>query len=776
MSGSAIVTNQGLLKIASASPEDQLTVTQIAVGDGANPLDPNATGLVNEVYRAASSDPIRSGEYLDTLIFELNIPPTVGGFTVREIGAFDSNGDMIAVGTLDEVVKPTDGLNYTPRIYIKLQNAAQVDVFYDNQGAIDHSGLRNRNAVGAHDDIYTRNFKSVTDLKNQIDATGNVIDLSALSGSKIHWRGYYQESDGGSNWGIVKTGDSTTLTDDGGSIFIIVDDAVNGVWVESNMKGKKINVRKFGATEGVNSSPRMQAAIDFIAQIYISDGKGAALYAPYGTYSLDSTINLNQPGSTLNVLGDGTRNTVFIATSEMNTMFELGTSNEFYGALVIKDLTFDGNLTTDVLIDAKESRYITIENCIFQNFLVYGLIISKWTIKVLNNFFYGKFNIGNSENSDAVGIFAGLVSGSTAALNDVTIELNTFHKCGVGVELGAGANDVLIRRNSFDSCTKTGIYGSKGGGNLAIKNNYFERCGKTLNGQESTSQLVYPTTGESLYGAIILHEQQGSEAFGYSKLVIDDSNTFRNCSGIATMSISNAFDLSIVDNDYDEAYNTQTFVRLFGEGQGFVTRTVKGIISGLDDNIDKFVTMDANSANPFENGYYSNLVIQPKARGESLTHNKLIKVNDFMKFKGASQGATEEPFGTSTKFTISSPIQYDNIVTFNFDEVDIRGRYIKVMFGAKSTTETSNGVIVTSIIDGVPSSTGDKYESVEAVAVDSAGFKYLRQAIFYVPKELTTSWGFRVLNKVNAPVEMVQFAVFDAAIDPQEQFVFKMQY
>jgi hypothetical protein len=128
-----------------------LTITDIAVGDGVNTLDPSATGLVNEVYRDTASTPIRSTTYADTLVFELNIPPTTGGFTTREIGAFDSDGDLIAVGTLDEVVKPVDGINLTVRINVKLSSSSDVDVFYDNAGAISHSGLRDRNAVDAHD-------------------------------------------------------------------------------------------------------------------------------------------------------------------------------------------------------------------------------------------------------------------------------------------------------------------------------------------------------------------------------------------------------------------------------------------------------------------------------------------------------------------------------------------------------------------------------------------------------------------------------------------------
>ena len=181
MSGSAILTNTGLLKIASASPLDQLTITDIAVGDGVNPLSPTATGLVNEVYRNTASTPIRSNLYPDTLVFELNIPPTTGGFTVREIGAFDSEGDLIAVGTLDAVTKPTDGINLTVRINVKLQNAAQVDVFYDNQGAIDHSGLRNRDT----DNVHTANAIEGLEFNTVAEAV-NYTKIDKLLGRRVY--------------------------------------------------------------------------------------------------------------------------------------------------------------------------------------------------------------------------------------------------------------------------------------------------------------------------------------------------------------------------------------------------------------------------------------------------------------------------------------------------------------------------------------------------------------------------------------------------------------
>ncbi len=599
------------------------------------------------------------------------------------------------------------------------------------------------------------------------DMTGASYLSKYVEDTLITWLDYREKNDGGGNTGLLKFG---AHTEDGGSIFSI--DA--NTYVEANLKGQKVNVRKFGAVGG-DGTVAIQRAINYIEEKYTTEFRGAILYFPEGLYDVTSTLTLSKPGSSLSWLGDGLRNSVLraVGTEPFDVLVTLGVDASFYGAFTMQGLTFDGNEKVDVLVDAKESRYITITDCEFKDFLTTGLIISKWTVKVINNYFYGYSELAATGETDTVCIYSGLVTGSTSALNDVTIEKNTFHKCGVGVELGAGANDVDIINNSFDVCVRVAVYGYAGGGKIAIKQNYFERCGKTLAATDTTNPVTYPTTGNPIHGVVILHELQGAESFGWKHLRIDDSNTFRNCSSKSTIALSNVFDMVVEGNDYDDAYPTDTFVHLFGECQGFVTRTVKGKISGEDANISKFVTIDANSANPFEEGYCSNLVIQPISKGSALSHNKLLVANDFMKFKSPSQVATETSFGTSTKFTVDSPIAYDNIISINFSDVDIRGRYIRVMAGARSTSETSNGVILTTIHDGINNSTGDKYESLSAEAVYSAGFKYLRGGLFYVPKELSTSWGLRVLNRQNAQMEMVQFAVFDAAVDPDVNHVFK---
>jgi hypothetical protein len=125
----------------------------------------------------------------------------------------------------------------------------------------------------------------------QIDAT--ILPV----GKKVSWQGYYAESDGGSNWGIVKTG---THTQDGGSIFTLAD----GKYVEANLKSQRISVKKFGAKDdGTESTTAIQTAVNF--------SEGRVVYFPRPdvkylmTSSLASPANTGEYAFTLKGAGSG---------------------------------------------------------------------------------------------------------------------------------------------------------------------------------------------------------------------------------------------------------------------------------------------------------------------------------------------------------------------------------------------------------------------------------------------------------------------------------------
>lgn len=154
----AIITDIGLTKLATATPLAPLEITHVAFGDnnGVWPklLDPTATSLTNEVYRSDASDPIKTAAEPQILIFEGSIPGNVGGFTLREMAIFDVDGDMIAIGDIDRIVKPSPGsgnqIILTQRLHVKFSSTSDVDLIAQDVAVFDHQGLSNRTAVDAH--------------------------------------------------------------------------------------------------------------------------------------------------------------------------------------------------------------------------------------------------------------------------------------------------------------------------------------------------------------------------------------------------------------------------------------------------------------------------------------------------------------------------------------------------------------------------------------------------------------------------------------------------
>lgn len=106
----ALLTNVGAAKLANATAlGEQVEITQMAVGDGNGVLptpNPAQTALVHELRRAPLNtltiDPVNTNQ----IIAEQVIPEDVGGWWIREIGLYDSKGDLIAIANCAETYKP----------------------------------------------------------------------------------------------------------------------------------------------------------------------------------------------------------------------------------------------------------------------------------------------------------------------------------------------------------------------------------------------------------------------------------------------------------------------------------------------------------------------------------------------------------------------------------------------------------------------------------------------------------------------------------------------
>ena len=130
MSFSQIITSVGLAKIAAAlAGGDPVDITEMAVGDADTTPAVDLTELGNEVWRgdvnlvaAVEGDP-------DQVRIEAIVPVEDGGWTMREAGAFDAEGDLILIARIPDSYKPdpaVDGAGVTAylRLVVEIANAA----------------------------------------------------------------------------------------------------------------------------------------------------------------------------------------------------------------------------------------------------------------------------------------------------------------------------------------------------------------------------------------------------------------------------------------------------------------------------------------------------------------------------------------------------------------------------------------------------------------------------------------------------------------------------
>lgn len=139
MTYKCIHTTAGLAAMASAEAAGtQIRLTHMAVGDGnGNPVTPTEgmTNLVRERYRATVNRVYQDPVIANKFSAELIIPAAVGGFTLREIGVFDSNGNLFVVGNLPDTYKPTSGegaySDAVVRVDFMVTNASIVQLIVD---------------------------------------------------------------------------------------------------------------------------------------------------------------------------------------------------------------------------------------------------------------------------------------------------------------------------------------------------------------------------------------------------------------------------------------------------------------------------------------------------------------------------------------------------------------------------------------------------------------------------------------------------------------------
>ncbi len=131
-----LLTAAGLAAVTNAAlTGSSVNITHMAVGDGEGLPVQSRTALRKEVWRGALTRIAQSGNDRTVLECETRIPPEAGGWTVREVGLFNEDGTLIAIGNLPDSFKPVlesgSAKDMQIRMYIQHSNADTVTLKVD---------------------------------------------------------------------------------------------------------------------------------------------------------------------------------------------------------------------------------------------------------------------------------------------------------------------------------------------------------------------------------------------------------------------------------------------------------------------------------------------------------------------------------------------------------------------------------------------------------------------------------------------------------------------
>ncbi|WP_183060003.1 phage tail protein [Salmonella enterica] len=134
-----LLTDRGMAKIASAlADKKQIHLQKMAVGDGGGQYyEPTTsqTTLRHEVWRGDMNTLTVAPNNPNWLIAELVLPEEVGGWYVREVGVFDADGELIAIGKFPESYKPLlpggCGKQVCIRLIMEVSNTTAVTLTVD---------------------------------------------------------------------------------------------------------------------------------------------------------------------------------------------------------------------------------------------------------------------------------------------------------------------------------------------------------------------------------------------------------------------------------------------------------------------------------------------------------------------------------------------------------------------------------------------------------------------------------------------------------------------
>ncbi|WP_348826790.1 phage tail protein [Halomonas sp. RT37] len=241
-------TALGEAKIANAiALGTQVNISELAVGDGGGSLptpDSDRTALVNELRRAPINRIEVDDENPNWIVVEQILPPDVGGWTVRELGLLDDDGNLIAYGNYPETYKPVlsegSGRTQTIRFVMQVSDTAAVTLKVDPSVVLatrqyvddaDHAHAESRNHPAA-----TESAQGMIQRATSVQALAGSDNSRAMTPARVH-EAFLQFGLGevkvSSNWdSINKTGFYTNQSSGQQETPLAVD-SLNVIHIES---------------------------------------------------------------------------------------------------------------------------------------------------------------------------------------------------------------------------------------------------------------------------------------------------------------------------------------------------------------------------------------------------------------------------------------------------------------------------------------------------------------------------------------------------------------
>lgn len=192
----AIATNKGKEKDAAARAAGQPMpqYAELAVGDGGaaefEPLETQVS-LVDEVWRGAINRVLVHPTNANWVVIEAQIPADAGPFDIREVGIYDSEGDLVIVASQALTIKPDPASGTTKDLYVRIiceiTNAVEVvqqidpTLVYLTQWHLDEHADRRDNPHDVTDDQIGATTLAVAESVAKRDSAGDLTTRQFLS-------------------------------------------------------------------------------------------------------------------------------------------------------------------------------------------------------------------------------------------------------------------------------------------------------------------------------------------------------------------------------------------------------------------------------------------------------------------------------------------------------------------------------------------------------------------------------------------------------------------